>query len=83
MYPDIRRTIEDFILKRMNKVPDLGGTVATLNKAVQGNLTILSLMDNYALESERLTPHELKTLIDILLPLNSEQIGGCLCGGML
>ena len=72
MYPDIRGTIEDFILKRMNPVPDLSGTVATLNKAVQGNLSILSNIDKHALESERLTPHELKTLINNLMPLNPE-----------
>ena len=38
VYPEIRATVEDFILKRMNNAPNLGGTVITLNRAVQGSL---------------------------------------------
>lgn len=78
----LRSKITKFILDRVEQVEILGPAVHELHRFVQRRLEALALMEKAALEDERLTPHELKQLLEYLIDLPKTDLQDKLAGGL-
>ena len=77
----IRKSLSDFVASTIIPVDDFSDTVKELSRAMQSNLTLISELKATSQGKERVTPHELKKLLEFLVPLSQHDLKQMLkCG---